>query len=62
MSRGESAAWQEAYHSDALKRRRKTTYARKLRRLGLDAPAPGTRTLDIACGSGEALQSLAATG
>ena len=62
MSRGESAAWQEAYHSDALKRRRETTYARKLRRLGLDAPAPGTRTLDIACGSGEALQTLAATG
>ena len=41
MSRGESAAWQEAYHSDALKRRRETTYARKLRRLGLDAPARG---------------------
>lgn len=62
MSRGESAAWQEAYHSEALKRRRETTYARKLRRLGLHEPTPGSRTLDIACGSGEALETLAAAG
>ena len=62
MSRGESAAWQEAYHSKALKRRRETTYARKLRRLGLCDPTPDTRTLDIACGSGEALQTLATAG
>ena len=62
MSRGESAAWQEAYHSNELKRRRETTYARKLRRLGLNAPTPSIRTLNIACGSGEALQTLAATG
>ena len=62
VKRGESAAWQEAYHSGALKRRRQTTYARKLRRLGLNTPTPGTRTLDIACGSGEALSTLATTG
>lgn len=60
--RGESAAWQQAYHSGALKQRREATYARKLRRLGLHQPTPNTRTLDIACGSGEALTTLAATG
>ena len=61
-TRGESAAWQEAYHSGALKKRRETTYARKLHRLGLGTPAPNARTLDIACGSGEALTTLAANG
>ena len=60
QTRGESKAWQEAYHSGALKRRRESTYARKLRRLGLVQSE--ARTLDIACGSGEALASLAAAG
>ena len=61
-ARGESAAWQEAYHSGALKQRRKATYTRKLHRLGLTTPTTDTRTLDIACGSGEALTTLAETG
>ena len=61
-ARGESAAWQEAYHSGALKQRREATYARKLHRLGLTTPTTDTRTLDIACGSGEALTTLAETG
>ena len=61
-ARGESAAWQAAYHSGTLKQRRKATYTRKLHRLGLTIPTTNTRTLDIACGSGEALTSLAETG
>ena len=61
-ARGESAAWQEAYHSGALKQRREATYARKLHRLGLTTPTTDPRTLDIACGSGEALTTLAETG
>ncbi len=61
-ARGESAAWQEAYHSGALKQRREATYARKLYRLGLTTPTTDARTRDIACGTGEALTTLAETG
>jgi len=57
--RSESAAWLDAYHSDTLSGRRRRTYARKLRRLGLLNSAYGSRTLDIACGSGEVLTLLA---
>jgi len=47
-ARGESAAWQEAYHSGALKQRREATYARKLHRLGLTSPTTDTRTISFA--------------
>lgn len=56
---GESAAWLGAYHSKELQGRRRSTYGRKLRRLGLGEKTNGLRTLDIACGSGEALALLA---
>lgn len=55
----ESATWLDAYHSKDLQWRRRSTYGRKLRRLGLVENAAGLRTLDIACGSGEALALLA---
>lgn len=59
---GESVAWQAVYHGEPLSRRRRATYGRKLRRLGLMTATPGLRTLDIACGPGEALALLAARG
>jgi ubiquinone/menaquinone biosynthesis C-methylase UbiE len=55
----ESPGWLDAYHSRELRGRRSATYGRKLRRLGLAHQAAGLRTLDIACGSGEALALLA---
>ncbi|MBI2504346.1 MAG: class I SAM-dependent methyltransferase [Candidatus Latescibacteria bacterium] len=60
--REESATWLAAYHSEQLQRRRRSTYGRKLRRLGLMENAAGLSTLDIACGSGEALTLLADQG
>ena len=43
-------------------RRRLRTYRKKLRRLGLLGETAGLKTLDIACGSGEALDLLSASG
>ena len=60
-SSAETATWSEAFAAPELSRRRQRTYERKLRRLQLLIPVTG-RTLDIACGSGEALETLAAAG
>ena len=57
----ETAAWSEAFAAPELVRRRQRTYERKLRRLQLLVPVTG-RTLDIACGHGDALQVLARRG
>ena len=42
--------------------RRLRTYRKKLRRLGLLGDTAGLKTLDIACGSGEALDLMSASG
>ena len=55
----ETEGWEAAYHSQALKARRRATYRRKLKRLGLDSLPPGEALLDVACGSGEFLELLA---
>ena len=61
-SRSETAAWQAAYAAPELAERRVRTYETKLRRLELlSATSPG-RTLDIACGHGDALRILARHG
>ncbi|SVC49153.1 uncharacterized protein METZ01_LOCUS302007 [marine metagenome] len=60
-SSAETAAWSEAFAAPELSRRRQRTYERKLRRLQLLIPVTG-RTLDIACGHGDALQLLARRG
>ena len=58
----ETEPWLAAYHSKALVGRRLRTYRKKLRRLGLLGDAVGLKTLDIACGSGEALDLMSASG
>ena len=61
LGSAETAAWSEAYAAPELVQRRQRTYTRKLRRLQLLNPVAG-RTLDIACGHGDALQLLARHG
>ena len=58
----ETAPWLGAYHSEALVGRRLRTYRRKLHRLGLLGASDGLKSLDIACGSGEALDLMASSG
>ena len=60
-SGAETAAWEEAFATPELVARRQRTYEAKLLRLGMQAPVDG-RTLDVACGRGDALQVLSRLG
>jgi SAM-dependent methyltransferase len=57
----ETPAWSEAFAAPELARRRRRTYEGKLQRLDL-LPAIAGRTLDIACGHGDALRVLSQHG
>ncbi|MBI4550380.1 MAG: methyltransferase domain-containing protein [Candidatus Omnitrophica bacterium] len=60
--RRETAVWHEAYQSDVLARRRRSSHARKLRRAGLLSMTRESRILDVCCGEGEMLEFLAREG
>ncbi|MDA0336670.1 MAG: class I SAM-dependent methyltransferase [bacterium] len=53
----ETPAWSAAFAAPELARRRRRTYEGKLQRLDLLRPVAG-RTLDVACGHGDALRIL----
>ncbi len=58
----ETHTWHEAYQSDVQRRRRRRTFPRKLRLLGIDRAERQARVLDLCCGHGEALEELHALG
>lgn len=58
----ETQTWHAAYQSEAQRRRRRRTFPRKLRWLGIDRADQQARVLDLCCGHGEALEELYALG
>jgi ubiquinone/menaquinone biosynthesis C-methylase UbiE len=55
---GETLRWHEAYKDKQLVGRRASSHQRKLRRLGALGLPRDARVLDVACGTGEALEIL----